>query len=192
MLHNLENKKLILASKSPRRQELLKGLDVSFEIRTKDVEEIYDPRMDKEKVPVFLAELKAEAFQDEMKEDEIILTSDTIVIHDDKILEKPKDREQAIEMVSRLSDSRHTVITGVCIWSKNKKVLFSDHTKVEFESLSAEEIEYYIDRYQPYDKAGSYGVQEWIGYVGIKKLEGSYFNVMGLPLHRVYQELKSF
>ena len=192
MLHNLENKKLILASKSPRRQELLKGLDVSFEIRTKDVEEIYDPRMDKEKVPVFLAELKAEAFQDEMKEDEIILTSDTIVIHDDKILEKPKNREQAIEMVSRLSDSRHTVITGVCIWSKNKKVLFSDHTKVEFESLSAEEIEYYIDRYQPYDKAGSYGVQEWIGYVGIKKLEGSYFNVMGLPLHRVYQELKSF
>jgi septum formation protein len=192
MLHNLENKKLILASKSPRRQELLKGLDVSFEIRTKDVEEIYDPRMDKEKVPIFLAELKAEAFQDEMKEDEIILTSDTIVIHDDKILEKPKDREQAIEMVSRLSDSRHTVITGVCIWSKNKKVLFSDHTKVEFESLSAEEIEYYIDRYQPYDKAGSYGVQEWIGYVGIKKLEGSYFNVMGLPLHRVYQELKSF
>lgn len=192
MLDNLKGKHLILASKSPRRQQLLKGLDIEFEIRTKEIDEVYDPSMENEKVPEFLAELKAAAFLDELRENEILITSDTIVIHDGSILEKPRDPLDAFEMVSKLSGSEHTVVTGVCVWSKDKRLTFSDHTQVEFERLTDEEIHYYIDKYSPFDKAGSYGVQEWIGYIGIKKLCGSYFNVMGIPLRKVYQALKEF
>ncbi len=192
MLDNLKDKKIILASKSPRRQELLKGLDIDFEIRTKDLDEIYPDNLAAFKVPEFLSELKADAFLSDLKENEIIITSDTIVIHENKILEKPKSKEEAIGMVGTLANSIHTVITGVCIQSNSQKELFSDHTQVTFVQLTAEEIEYYISKYEPYDKAGSYGVQEWIGYVAIDKLEGSYFNVMGFPLHKVYQALKKF
>lgn len=192
MLKNLSNKQLILASKSPRRQELLKGLNLTFEIRTKDVEENYPADLKAEDVPIFLAEKKANAFLSELKSNEIIITSDTIVIHQGKILEKPQSKEQAHEMLRTLANSTHTVVTGVCIQSLEQKEVFSDHTEVEFSELSDEEINFYIENYKPFDKAGSYGAQDWIGFVAIKKLTGSYFNVMGLPVHLVYEVLKRF
>jgi septum formation protein len=192
MLENLQNKKIILASKSPRRQELLKGLGLNFEVRTKDIEEIYSADLRAEDVPVFLSEKKANEFLHELKSGEIIITSDTIVIHQGKILEKPKSKEEAHEMLRRLADSEHIVVTGVCIQSLEKKIVFSDLTLVEFSALTDEEIDFYIENYKPFDKAGSYGAQDWIGFVAIKKLTGSYFNVMGLPVHRVYAELKNF
>lgn len=192
MLENLQNKKIILASKSPRRQELLKGLGLNFEVRTKDIEETYSADLRAEDVPVFLSEKKANEFLHELKSGEIIITSDTIVIHQGKILEKPQSKEEAHEMLRRLADSEHIVVTGVCIQSLEKKVVFSDLTLVEFSALTDEEIDFYIENYKPFDKAGSYGAQDWIGFVSIKKLTGSYFNVMGLPVHRVYAELKRF
>lgn len=192
MLDNLKNKKIILASKSPRRQELMKGLGLNFEVRTKDIEETYPSDLKPEDVPVFLAEKKANEFLHDLKENEVIITSDTIVIHRGKILEKPGSKEHAQTMLRTLADSEHTVVTGVCIQSTEKKVVFSDHTLVAFNPLTDEEIDFYIDNYEPFDKAGSYGAQDWIGFVAIKKLTGSYFNVMGLPVHRVYAELKNF
>lgn len=192
MLENLQNKKIILASKSPRRQELLKGLGLNFEVRTKDIEETYSADLIAEDVPAFLSEKKANEFLHELKSGEIIITSDTIVIHQGKILEKPRSKEEAHEMLRRLADSEHIVVTGVCIQSLEKKVVFSDLTLVEFSALTDDEIDFYIENYKPFDKAGSYGAQDWIGFVAIKKLTGSYFNVMGLPVHRVYAELKKF
>ena len=192
MLKNLSDKKIILASKSPRRQELLKGLNLTFEIRTKDVEENYPADLKAEDVPIFLAEKKANAFLADLKSNEIIITSDTIVIHQGKILEKPLSKEHAQQMLRRLANSTHTVVTGVCIQSLEKKEVFSDYTQVEFSELTDEEINFYIENYQPFDKAGSYGAQDWIGFVAIKKLTGSYFNVMGLPVHLVYDVLKRF
>lgn len=192
MLENLNDKKIILASKSPRRQELLKGLGLTFEVRTKDIEETYAADLRAEDVPVFLSEKKANEFLHELKSGDIIITSDTIVIHQGKILEKPQSKEEAHEMLRRLADSEHVVVTGVCIQSLEKKVVFSDLTLVEFSALTDEEIDFYIENYKPFDKAGSYGAQDWIGFVAIKKLTGSYFNVMGLPVHRVYAELKKF
>lgn len=189
MLH-LNGKRIILASQSPRRQALLKGLDIDFEIDVRPIDEVYPAELDPYKVPEYLANLKASAFTDTQKEDEIIVTSDTIVILGNEILEKPMDREHAIEMIRKLSGQTHTVVTAVCLQTKSEKRLFSDQTKVSFVELSEDEIEYYIDKYKPFDKAGSYGVQEWIGYVAIDKLEGSYFTVMGFPLHLVYSELK--
>jgi len=192
MLDNLKDKKIILASKSPRRQELLKGLDIEFEIRTKDIDEDYPSNLRPNDVPSYLADLKAAAFDRELKDNEIIITSDTIVILFGDILEKPKSEEEAKSMIRRLSGKTHTVVTAVCIKSRSKKELFSDQTKVTFSKLDEEEIDYYISNYKPFDKAGSYGVQEWIGYVAIDKLEGSYFTVMGFPLHKVYKSLKTF
>jgi septum formation protein len=192
MLDNLKDKKIILASKSPRRQELLKGLNLTFEIRTKDVPENYSPDLKAEDVPVYLSEKKAAAFLQELNPGEIIITSDTIVIHAKKILEKPVSAEDAQRMLRTLAASEHTVVTGVCIQTLEKKVVFSDHTLVEFGPLTDEEINFYIENYKPFDKAGSYGAQDWIGFVAIKKLTGSYFNVMGLPVHRLYEELKKF
>lgn len=192
MLDNLKNKKLILASKSPRRQELLKGLGLSFEIRTKEIEEVYPDTIQAEKVPEYLAEKKAAEFLPELQPGEIIITSDTIVIHQGLIMEKPLSVEEAHSMLRRLADSEHTVVTAVCIQSHEKKILFSDFTQVTFGPLTDEEIVYYVEHYKPFDKAGSYGAQDWIGYVAIQKLSGSYFNVMGLPVHRVYHALKSF
>lgn len=192
MLSHLSNKNIILASKSPRRQQLLKGLDIEFEIRTKEIDEIYPDDMPNEEVPQYLSKLKASAFKDELNENDILITSDTVVILGDAILEKPKDRSEAISMISRLAGNTHTVVTGVCITSKSKQESFSDHTKVTFKALTQEEVEYYIDNYQPFDKAGSYGCQEWLGYIAIDRLEGSFYSVMGLPLHQLYSFLKKF
>jgi len=183
------NKRLILASKSPRRQELLGGLDVDFEVKTKDTDESFDESTPLFKVAEIIAEKKALAFKDELQLDEVLITSDTVVIVGDEILGKPKTKIQAFDMLSKLSGKSHFVVTGVCLMSSEKKVLFSDTTKVFFKVLTCDEMNYYIKNYEPFDKAGSYGIQEWIGYIGIDKIEGSYFNVMGLPVDKLYGKL---
>jgi len=192
MLDHLTDKRIILASKSPRRQELLKGLDIDFDIQTREVDESYPAQISPKKVPEFLAEKKADAFNDLLTTDTIIITSDTIVIQGDTILEKPGNVEEGKAMIRQLSGKSHTVVTGVCIRSKEKNIHFSDETKVQFMELEEAEIDYYVRKYKPFDKAGSYGVQEWIGYIGIQQLTGSYYTVMGLPLHKVYAHLKTF
>ncbi len=184
--------KIILASKSPRRQELLRGLDIDFEIRTKEVNEDFPEELPQNQVARFLAEKKATAFASELGENEILITSDTTVLINGNVLNKPKDREEAIKMLQQLSGNIHQVISGVCMMDKNKKIAFDDLTEVHFKNLSLEEIEAYIDNYHPFDKAGSYGVQEWIGYAAVFKLVGSFYTVMGLPVHRVYEELKNW
>ncbi len=186
------NYKLILASKSPRRQELLKGLGVEFEIRTKEIEEVFPPALFKEEIPLYLSNLKAKAFEKDLKENELVITSDTIVWNENKQLGKPKSRAEAIEMLQNLSGKKHEVITAVTLMTKTKTHSFYETTKVFFKELSQEEIECYINNYQPFDKAGSYGIQEWIGFVGIPKIEGDYFNVVGLPLFRLNEELGKF
>ena len=185
-------KKLILASKSPRRQDLLARLEYTFEIRTKEIEEIYPEDLDPSKIPVFLSELKAAPFKEELKSDEILITSDTIVILENEVLEKPKDRADAVKMLSKLSGSTHSVITAVSLTSNAKQVSFSDETFVTFKEITLQQIEHYVDNYEPYDKAGSYGIQEWLGYIAIEKIEGCYFNVMGFPLRLVYEEIEKF
>ncbi|MEN8928536.1 MAG: Maf family nucleotide pyrophosphatase [Flavobacteriales bacterium] len=193
MVHNkLKDFQIILASKSPRRQELLKGLGLEFEIRTKEIEEVFPPALFKEEIAVYLSNLKAKAFEKELKENELVITSDTIVWNENQQLGKPKDKSEAIEMLQSLSGKSHEVITAVTLMTKTKTHSFYETTKVFFKELSIEEIEYYIDNYQPYDKAGSYGIQEWIGFVGIPKIEGDYFNVVGLPLNRLNLELGKF
>jgi len=187
---NLINKKIILASKSPRRQELLRGLGIPFEIRTKEIDENFPNTVDASDVASFLAQKKAEAF--ELSIDEILITSDTAVLLTNRILNKPQNTEEAIEMLKSLSGKTHKVCTGVCIKSIEKEVLFSDFTSVTYKPLSTDEIEYYIKHFKPFDKAGSYGIQEWIGFIGIEKIEGCYYNVMGLPLSKLYQELLDF
>lgn len=183
---------LILASKSPSRQELLKGLGFEFEIKTKEIEELFPPALFKEEIPVYLSNLKANAFKEELKENELVITSDTIVWNENKQLGKPKSRAEAIEMLQSLSGKQHEVITAVTLMTTEKTHSFYEITKVFFKELTKEEIDYYIDNYQPFDKAGSYGIQEWIGFVGIPKIEGDYFNVVGLPLNRLNEELKVF
>lgn len=183
---------IILASKSPRRQSLLKELGFQFEIKTKEIEEIYPPELQKEAVAVFLSELKASAFKQDLNTNDLVLTSDTIVCLADEIIGKPTDRADAIKMLGKLSGNKHEVITAVTLLSKEKKRTFYDVTEVSFKELTLSEIEYYIDKYEPFDKAGSYGIQEWIGYIGIEKINGSYFNVMGLPVKRVYDEILTF
>lgn len=190
MFKNLINKKIILASKSLRRQELLKGLGLCFEIKTKDIDEDFPNIIDAYNVAAFLAKKKAEAFN--LSIDEILITSDTTVLLNDRILNKPQNTEEAVEMLKSLSGNIHEVCTGVCIKSTNREVTFSAFTSVTFKPLSMNEIEYYIKHFQPFDKAGSYGIQEWIGFVGIEKIEGCYYNVMGLPLSKLYQELLEF
>jgi len=184
--------KIILASKSPRRKELLGHILDSFEIRTKDIDEIYPDHLATEEVPKYLAKLKADAFVDTMADDELIITSDTVVAMDGEIYGKPKDREDAVRILQALSGKTHEVITGVCLQMKNKEVIFSETTTIHFKILSTKEIEYYIDKYQPYDKAGAYAIQEWIGMIGIEKMEGDYFNVVGLPLFKLNRELGKF
>jgi septum formation protein len=183
---------IILASKSPRRQNLLKELGFEFEIKTKEIEEIYPPELQKEAVAVFLSELKASAFKQDLNTNDLVLTSDTIVCLADEIIGKPTDRSDAIKMLGKLSGNKHEVITAVTLLSKDKQHTFYDVTEVHFKELTLSEIEYYIDKYEPFDKAGSYGIQEWIGYIGIEKINGSYFNVMGLPVKRVYDEILAF
>lgn len=189
---NTISKNIILASKSPRRQNLLKELGFDFEIKTKEIEEVYPSGLQREQVAVFLSELKASAFKNELSENDVVLTSDTIVCLKDEIIGKPIDREDSVKMLGKLSGNKHEVITAVTLTSQKKQCTFYDVTEVYFKSLTTQEIEYYVDNYEPFDKAGSYGIQEWIGYIGIEKINGSYFNVMGLPVKRVYDELLKF
>lgn len=192
ILEHLEHYSVVLASKSPRRQELLKGMGVRFTCLTKETPETY-PEMPFEKVPEYLSLQKSMAFtDDELPENYLLITADTIVIAGGEILGKPKDRNDAIRMMHLLSDASHHVVTGVTVRSKMKASSFSVTSQVTFASLDPEEMAYYIDNYKPYDKAGAYGIQEWIGYVGISELHGSFYNVMGLPTRRLYQILKTF
>ncbi|MCV2484873.1 Maf-like protein [Flavobacterium sp. SH_e] len=185
----LKNYKIILASGSPRRQQFFKDLDLDFEIRLKDVEEIYPPELKAVEITDYLAELKANAFEGELKENEILVTSDTIVWHQNKALGKPKSAEEAFSMIKSMSNTTHDVITSVCFKTKNSSTLLHDITKVTFNDLSDEAILYYIENYKPYDKAGAYGIQEWFGFMAVAKVEGSYTNVMGLPTAKVYDFL---
>jgi septum formation protein len=183
---------IILASNSPRRKELMKMAGFEFEVKSKNVDENHPEGIKAEEIPVHLAAKKAKAFLSEIAEDQVVIGADTIVILNGKIYEKPINREDAVQMLAALSGQMHEVITGVCILSKQKEVVFSDTTKVYFNQLTREEIEFYVDNYKPFDKAGSYACQEWIGAVAINRFEGDYFNVVGLPINRVYQELKKF
>ena len=196
MLDNLKKYNIVLASKSPRRQELLKGIGIDFTILTKEVDESYPTRLPSIDVAPFLSLKKAKAFEDaELPDNYMVITADTVVIVDNEILGKPKDREDAVRMLNMLnmlSDRVHKVVTGVTVHTKDKTKTFSVTSKVTFEMLDNLEIEYYIDKYKPYDKAGAYGVQEWIGYCGVSNVEGSYFNVMGLPTQKLYKVLKEF
>lgn len=184
--------KIILASKSPRRSELMKMAGFEFEVRSKDVPEIHPSGVAPEDIPAYLAKMKASALLPELKDNEVLIGADTIVILDGKIYEKPMDREDAIKMISALCGHTHKVVTGVYMADKTKEITFSETTRVTFNQLSIDEISYYVDNYKPYDKAGAYACQEWIGAVAIRKFEGDYFNVVGLPINRVYQELKKF
>lgn len=188
----LKGYKVILASGSPRRQQYLRELDVDFEIRLKDVEEIYPPELQGSEITDFLAELKAEAMTETLSDDEILITSDTIVWHEGKALGKPADNDDAFAMLKSLSGKTHEVITSVCIKNAGNSETFNQTTKVTFNKLSDEEIKYYLDNYRPYDKAGAYGIQEWIGLVAIARVEGSYATVVGLPVDKVYQRLCKF
>ena len=184
--------KIFLASKSPRRSELMRMAGFEFEVRSKDVSEEHPTDTRPEDIPLFLARKKASSLLTEINDNEVIIGADTIVILNEKIYEKPIDRADAIRMISELCGHTHTVVTGVFIVSKTKELGFSEATKVTFNNLTQEEIAFYVDHYKPYDKAGAYACQEWIGAVAIRKFEGDYFNVVGLPINRVYQELKTF
>lgn len=185
-------KDIVLASKSPRRQQLLKDLGLNFAVVIKEVEEVYPSNLKKQEVALYLSKLKADAFLPDLKENQLVITSDTIVCLDDKIIGKPKDRDDAFNMLSDLSGKMHEVVTAVTLTSAEKQVSFYVTTQVYFKTLSNFEIDYYINHYKPFDKAGSYGIQEWIGYIGIEKIVGSYFNVMGLPVKELYDELERF
>ena len=192
MLKNkLHNYSLILASGSPRRQQFFKDLDLDFEIRLKEIEEIYPPELKAEEITNYLAELKANAFEGELQANEILITSDTIVWHNGRALGKPKDEQDAFTILKSLSNATHEVITSVCFKTNIKTKLLHEITKVTFNELSEDAIRYYIENYKPFDKAGAYGIQEWIGFVGVSKIEGSYANVMGMPTDKVYEYLNN-
>ena len=185
--------KIILASNSPRRKELLAGLDVQFEVRIiPGIDESYPDTLPTMEIAEYIAQKKAKAYRETMADDELIITADTIVVLDDKVLGKPKDAEEARCMLHALSGKTHQVVTGVVLTTKELQKHFSVVSNVTFKALSDNEIDYYVDTYKPMDKAGAYGIQEWIGYVGVTRLEGSYFNVMGLPVQRIYEAMKEF
>ena len=185
--------KIILASNSPRRKELLAGLDVQFEVRIiPGIDESYPETLPTMDIAEYIAQKKAKAYRETMADDELIITADTIVVLDDKVLGKPKDAEEARCMLHALSGKTHQVVTGVVLTTKELQKHFSVVSNVTFKTLSDNEIDYYVDTYKPMDKAGAYGIQEWIGYVGVTRLEGSYFNVMGLPVQRIYEAMKEF
>jgi septum formation protein len=184
--------KYVLASQSPRRKQLLEWAEVDFEIVVADIDETYPDHLTPDAVAMHIAYNKAIAVQQKIKEDKIIIAADTIVVLDKDIISKPKDREEAVEILQRLSGHHHKVITGVSITGNNNELSFADVTDVEFHPLSKEQIEFYVDKYKPYDKAGAYAIQEWIGVVGIKCIHGDFYNVMGLPVSRVVQALQQF
>lgn len=188
----MKNYNLILASQSPRRQQLLTQLGYHFEIRLKETDETVPLDIPSNQVSMFLAQKKANTFKSELKANDLLITADTIVILKDEILNKPQDEQEAFEMLSKLSGKVHEVVTGFSLTSLEKQVTDSDTTLVSFKLLTPEEIRFYIKNYQPFDKAGGYGAQDWIGMVGVERIEGSYFNVMGLPVHKLYQALLNF
>ncbi|MCR9084168.1 MAG: Maf family nucleotide pyrophosphatase [Cyclobacteriaceae bacterium] len=191
-LENLKDKKIILASNSPRRQELLRGLEIEFEIKSSPVEESIPSDIPAEYVAAYLSKLKSESFPDELLENEILITSDTVVIENGHVLGKPQSDQEAFDMIKSLSGATHTVMTAVTIKDRLKRITLEDETLVTFRFLEEEEIWHYIKEYKPFDKAGAYGIQEWIGFIGVSRIEGSYFNVMGFPLHLVYEQLKKW
>ena len=190
MLENLKKYKIVLGSASPRRQELLRGINLNFEVIPLDVEESYPPYLTGVEIPMYLAEKKADAYKSMLDDELMIITADTIVFLDGKVLGKPVDKADAFKMLQRLSGKTHQVITGVCISTNLRRRTFHTISEVKFARLNDAEIDYYLEHYAPYDKAGSYGVQEWIGFIAVEQINGSYFNVMGLPIQRLYNELK--
>ena len=190
MLDNLKKFNIVLASNSPRRKELMSGLGVDYVVKTlPDVDESYPDTLQGEEIPAYISREKAEAYQSLIEPDELLITADTIVWMNGEVLGKPKDREDAIRMLRKLSGASHQVITGVCLTTKGWQNSFTVTTDVTFAVLSEEEIVYYVDKYSPMDKAGAYGVQEWIGFIGVESISGSYYNVMGLPVQKLYREL---
>lgn len=186
-------KKIILGSRSPRRRELLEQLGIAFSVDTDNhFEEKSDSKNEAHQIPLDMCRGKSHGFHRALADDELLITADTVVIVDGVVLGKPRSREEAAEMLSLLSGRTHEVVTAVCLRDAYRESCFSDSTWVRFEELSPTEIDYYITHYHPFDKAGAYGVQEWIGYVAVSRIEGSFYNVMGLPMHKVYQELKKF
>jgi septum formation protein len=187
------DKRIILASASPRRQDILKGLDIDFEIMDfGGIDETYPASLPASEVPVYLAEKKAASLDNLLDDKTVLITADTIVLCNDMILNKPAGRDDAIRMLGILSGQKHDVISGVCIKSSKKLVSFCSRTRVVFRELALPEIIYYVDNFQPFDKAGAYGIQEWIGYIGIESINGSYFNVVGLPVDKLYRALIEF
>lgn len=185
--------KIILASNSPRRKELLSGLDLDYNIVVlPDIDESYPQDINKEEVALYIAKKKAKAYKSLLTENTLVITADTVVVLDEKVFGKPIDESEAKDMLRQLSGKTHQVITGVCLTTHNKQKTFSVISDVRFSNLDDSEIEYYVSKYRPLDKAGAYGIQEWIGYVAVEYIGGSYFNVMGLPIQRLYQELKKF
>ena len=191
-MDQIKNKRLILASKSPRRRELLRGLGLDFIVKAKEVNEDFADNMEKSHVAKYLAEKKALSYRQDLEENDLIITADTVVIINGEILNKPRDKEEALQMLKKLSGNVHQVMTGVGMMDQQKMVVFDDLTEVHFKKMAEGEMLSYIENYQPFDKAGAYGVQEWIGYVAVYKIVGSFYNVMGLPVHRIYEELKKW
>ncbi|MFQ9316165.1 conserved hypothetical protein [uncultured Dysgonomonas sp.] len=190
---NLSRYNIILASNSPRRKELLSGLNIPYEIKTlPDIDESYPDSLAGEDIAIYIAKEKANAYLDQLDDKTLLITADTIVLLDGKVYGKPSDETDAKQMLRDLSGKTHQVITGVCITTKDKQVSFGVSSEVRFSKLDDDEIEYYVSNYKPFDKAGAYGVQEWIGYVAVEYISGSYFNIMGLPIQRLYRELKKF
>lgn len=190
---DIKGKKIILGSNSPRRKELLAGLDIEFTVDTGNTfEEVYDPATPHERIPEVLSEGKSYGFHRPLAEGEVLITSDTLVLCEDRVMGKPRSREEAFDMLRFLSGKEHKVITAITIRDQHTCKTSSDTAIVFFKELSDNEIEYYVDTFKPFDKAGAYGIQEWIGYIGIGKIEGSFFTIMGLPVHLVYQELLNF
>ncbi|BDC98821.1 Maf family nucleotide pyrophosphatase [Persicobacter psychrovividus] len=183
-------KKVILASQSPRRRELLQALNVDFQVRVKEVDESFDATMPAAEVAEFLACKKASAY--DLSADELLITSDTVVVVDGKVLGKPIDRADAINMIESMSGKTHQVISAYCLRTANEQISGDAVTAVTFRNLSIDEIQFYVDTYKPFDKAGAYGIQEWIGMVGIEEIKGSYYNVMGLPVDKIYQALQAY
>ena len=189
----LDRRTIILGSNSPRRRELLQGLDIPFTVKIiNDIDESFPETLPIDQIPLYIANQKAAAYLPSLIDSDILITADTIVEIDGSLLGKPSDRADAIRMLTLLAGRKHRVVTGVCLTSRSKSLGFSDVSSVKFASLGLQEIEYYVDCYEPYDKAGGYGIQEWIGYVGVESIEGSFYNVMGLPVQRVYRELIKF
>lgn len=192
MLQHLDKYHILLGSQSPRRKELLSGLNLKFDVKVIDVEESYPAQLVGVDIPMYLAEKKADAYLSHMDDKTLLITADTIVWHEGKVFGKPADKAEAVRMLKSISGKTHQVITGVCISSLTRRKTFHVISEVRFSRLTSEEIDYYLANYKPYDKAGSYGVQEWIGFVGVEHIDGSYFNVMGLPIQRLYSELKKW